>query len=366
MSADATAAGAPAAPTAHSAARWRPALVTAAIVLLAAVIGLAISGRWNAFVGSRSAQSTDDALLRADVTPLSTKSSGLVAEVHADDFQSVKAGDLLVQLRDDDFRAQVDLAEASVRAAQAALASLRRQKELQTSRITGARANLAATAADLLRAKLERNREEMLLTTGATTNQRVEVAVADHERYQATMVGREAEIDVQRKQVSVLDAQEAELIADLGAKQASLRVAQVNLGYTRIVAPEDGFLGEKRVRPGQYVSAGTEVVSLVGRNVWVVANYKETQMADVRLGDSAEISVDGVPGVVYKGRVDTISPATGSQFSLLPPDNATGNFTKIAQRIPVKITIDPDQPDLDRLRSGMSVVATIHTAKTAR
>src|SRR5262249_26485042 len=327
--------------------------------------GLTISGKWNAFVGSRSAQTTDDAVLRSDVTPLSTKSAGLVAEVRAEDFQSVKAGDLLVQLRDEDFRAQVELAEASVRAAEAALASLRRQKELQTSRITGARANLAATAADLLRAKLERKREEQLLVEGATTNQKVELAVADHDRFQATMVGREAEIEIQRKQVSILDAQEAQLVADLSAKKAALKVAQVNLDYTRIVAPEDGFLGEKRVRPGQFVSAGTHVVSLVGRNVWVIANYKETQTANVRLGDQAEVAVDGVPGVVYKGRVETISPATGSQFSLLPPDNATGNFTKIAQRIPVKIALDADQPQLDRLRSGMSVVATIHTAPAA-
>lgn len=201
---------------------------------------------------------------------------------------------------------------------------------------------------------------------GRATSLELTDTVADHERYQATMVGREADIDIQRKQVSVLDAEEAQLIADLGAKQAALKVAQVNLDYTKIVAPEDGYLGEKRVRPGQYVSTGTQVVSLVGRTVWVVANYKETQMADVRLGDAAELSVDGAPGVVYKGRVDTISPATGSQFSLIPPDNATGNFTKIAQRIPVKITIDPEQPELERLRAGMSVVATIHTGKTAR
>src|SRR5262249_5397961 len=198
-----------------------------------------------AFVGSRSAQTTDDAVLRSDVTPLSTKSAGLVAEARTEDFQPVKAGDLLVRLRDDDFRAQVELAEASVRSAEASLANVRRQKELQASRITGARANLAATAADLNRAKLERVREETLLKTGATPDQKGEVAVADHERYQANMVGREADIDIQRKQVTVLDAQESELVADIAAKRASLKVAQVNLDYTRIVAPTDGFLGEK-------------------------------------------------------------------------------------------------------------------------
>lgn len=364
MSPEAPAAAAPVlGPVPGSPARWRPALVTVAILLVAAAIGLAISGKWNALVGASSAQTTDDAVLRADVTPLGTKSAGLVEKVQIEDFQPVKAGDLLVQLRDDDFKAQVDLAEASVRAAKAALASLRKQKELQTSRITGARANLAATAADLLRAKLERVREEQLLSTGAITKQQVELAVADHERYQATMAGREAEIDAQRKQVSVLDAQEAEAVADLAAKEASLKVAQVNLDYTRIVAPEDGYLGEKKVRPGQFVSAGTQVVSLVGRKVWVIANYKETQVANVKLGDGVDVAVDGAPNVVFKGRVEKISPATGSQFSLLPPDNATGNFTKIAQRIPVKIALDPEQPQFDRLRSGMSVLATIHTGR---
>jgi membrane fusion protein, multidrug efflux system len=351
------------APVPHSPPRWRQGLVTVAILLVAAALGLAITGKWNVIVGERSAQSTDDAVLRADVTPLGTKSAGLVQRVLIEDFQSVKAGDLLVELRDDDFKAQVDLAEASVRAAKAALASLREQKELQNSRIAGARAGLAATAADLQRAKLERVREEQLLSTGATTNQKVELAVADHERFRATMVGRETEVDLQRKQVSVLDAQEAQLVADLAAREASLKVAQVNLDYTRIVAPEDGHLGEKKVRPGQFVSAGTQVVSLVGRKVWVIANYRETQMANVELGDDVEVAVDGVPGVVFKGRVAKISPATGSQFSLLPPDNATGNFTKIAQRIPVKIALDPDQPMYDRLRSGMSVVAKIHTGR---
>ena len=163
--------------------------------------------------------------------------------------------------------------------------------------------------------------------------------------------------------MAVLDTQEAQLKADLRAKEAALKVAQVNLDYTRIVAPTDGVLGERKVRPGQLVSAGTQVVSLVGNTTWVIANYKETQLANVRVGDAAEVRVDGVPDVAWKGHVDTISPGTGSQFSLLPPDNASGNFTKIAQRIPVKIVIDPDQSRADRLRSGMSVIATIKTSR---
>jgi membrane fusion protein (multidrug efflux system) len=159
----------------------------------------------------------------------------------------------------------------------------------------------------------------------------------------------------------MLGARESQLEAELRAKEASVAVAQVNLDYTRIVAPTDGVLGERKVRPGQLVSAGTQVVSLVGNIVWVIANYKETQLAHVRVGNRAEVRVDGIPGVVWRGRVDTISPASGAQFSLLPPDNASGNFTKIAQRVPVKIALDPDQQLSDRLRSGMSVVASIKT-----
>jgi membrane fusion protein (multidrug efflux system) len=287
----------------------------------------------------------------------------MVAQVATGDYQSVRAGDLLVQLRDDDFRAQVELAEAGVAAARAALENLRKQKDLQQSRIALARANLDATAADLEKARRDRIREDQLVKQDVSTQQRLEHAVADHERFRATLIGRQAEIDTQRKQVAVLDAQEGQLRADLQAKEAALKVAKVNLDYTRIVAPTDGVLGARNVRPGQLVSAGTHVVSLVGNDIWVIANYKETQLANVRVGDRAEVRVDGVPDGVWVGRVDTISPGTGAQFSLLPPDNASGNFTKIAQRIPVKIVLDPGQRMVDRLRSGMSVIATIQTAR---
>jgi len=353
----------PVAPATPRQSKARQAVVPIAVIAIAAAVLAAIAGRWDAWVGSRSRQTTDDAYLRSDVTPLSTRSAGIVARVVFGDFAKVKAGDLLVQLRDDDFQAQVELAEASVKAARAALENLRKQKDLQQSRIALARANLDATAVDLEKTRRDRIREEQLVKQDVSTPQRLEHAIADYERYRATLIGRQAEIDTQRKQVAVLDAQEAQLKADMLAKEASLKVAQVNLDYTRIVAPTDGVLGERKVRAGQLVSAGTQVVSLVGETVWVVANYKETQLARVRVGDAAEVRVDGVADVVWKGRVDTISPGTGAQFSLLPPDNASGNFTKIAQRIPVKIVLDEGQRETDRLRSGMSVIATIKTSR---
>ena len=340
-------------------AKLRGVVIPIAVLLFAAVIVLLLTTQWNSWVGSRSTQTTDDAYLRADITPLSTKISGIVSEVAVEDYQRVTVGELLVKIKDDDFRAQVEQAEAGVLAAKAALNNNYRQKELQFSKIAQAQANIKATGADVERTRLERTREEELEKTGSSTHQKLEQAVADEERFRATLIGRQAELETQRKQVAVLDAQEKQLQADINAKEAALKLARINFDYTRIVAPTDGVVGERKVRAGQLVSPGTQVISLVGQTVWVVANYKETQLRNVQAEDKAEVTVDGVPGVVFTGHVETISPASGSQFSLLPPDNATGNFTKIAQRIPVKIVLDPNQVLVDRLRPGMSVIATI-------
>ena len=162
----------------------------------------------------------------------------------------------------------------------------------------------------------------------------------------------------------MLDSQELLLRADLDSKIAALTLAQINLGYTRITAPASGFVSERRVRPGQLVSPGTQVISLVQSDVWVQANYKETQVRHMRAGDPANVRVDAFPGVSLKGKVDQVAPASGSQFALLPPDNATGNFTKIVQRVPVKIVLDSGQPTVGRLRPGLSVIATVRTNGT--
>ena len=219
--------------------------------------------------------------------------------------------------------------------------------------------------------------------------QKLEQAVADEERFQAQRASRLAEIDsagaqlasrqadlqrarahldnsraeleAQRRQRAVLDSQEQTLHADLSARQAALELARTNLGYTRIVAPQDGIVGERKVRAGQLVSPGTQIVSLVENQIWVQANYRETQLLRIRPGDRAEIRVDALPGLVLKGHVEEIAPASGSQFALLPPDNATGNFTKVTQRVPVKIVLDDHQNGTERLRPGLSVVASVRT-----
>src|SRR5215813_5712658 len=313
--------------------RVRPFLVPILIVLLAAgILGITTS-QWNTWTGGRSRQVTDDAYVRADITPLSTKISGIVGQVAVADYQRVKAGDLLVQINDDDFLAQVEQAEAAVD-------RLHKQRELQASKIAQAEAQINATKADVDRTRLERVRQEALEKAASGTHQTLEQAMADERRYRATLSSGQAALEAQQKEMVVLDAQEKQLEADVNAKKAALKLTRINLGYTRIVAPTDGVVGERKVRAGQLVSPGTQVISLVGLpNVWVIANYKETQLSNVQVGDKADVAVDGVPGVLFTGHVDTISPASGSQFSLLPPDNATGNFTKVVQRISVKIVL---------------------------
>jgi membrane fusion protein, multidrug efflux system len=395
--------------------RW---LVPAIILALAVGIVLLITTDWNSWSAGRAIQETDDAYLHADLTPLSTKVAGLVATVAVSDYQAVKAGNLLVALRDDDFNAQVQQAEASVSAAEAALINNQKQKELQDERIVGAddgvrtaEANIAAAQAgieaanasiagarggvesvqaNVTRTAKERKRQEALIATESTTPQKLEQAVADDESYRSQLASRNAdlatanaqlssrqadlararaqltsaqsEVETQKRQRAVLDSQELQLHASLELQKAALALAKTTLGYTKIVAPEDGIVSERLVRPGQLVSPGTQVISLVQNDVWVQANFLENQIRGIRRGDVADIRVDAVPGVLLHGRVEEVAPASGSQFALLPPDNATGNFTKIAQRIPVKIVLDRDRSTDARLRPGLSVIVRVHTS----
>jgi membrane fusion protein (multidrug efflux system) len=337
-----------------------------AIVLVAGVLAILFMTRWDVWVGARARQTTDDAYVRGDITPLSAKVEGYVRRVPVNDFQLVKAGDLLVEIDDDDYRARVAQAEADLLGSEAAIDNLKSRKELQHAQISQAESVITATQADVERTKLEAARQRTLLATTFGTPQKVEQSVADQKRFEANLERNRAELEGARRQMAVLDTQELQLRADAKAKRAMLDLAKINLGYTRIVAPVDGMVSERGVREGQYAHAGTQILSVVPlANVWVIANYKETQLTRVAIGQTAEITVDSFPGVVVAGRVESISPASGSQFSLLPPDNATGNFTKVVQRIPVKIVLDPKNPLAGRLRPGMSVEATIVTDSAA-
>jgi len=370
--------------------KWQRYATPLLVVLLAVAIIFTITRNWNSWEGGRAEQITDDAYVRGDLTPLSTKVAGIVREVRVSDFQLVHKGDLLVQLDDDDYRAQVAQASAAVEAAKAAIENNRRQKELQQAKveraqagvtqanaeISASQAGIEAAQADIARTLPERRRQESLMDSNATTRQKVEQVVADDERSKAQLASRQAGwqqakamltssesgVDAERRALNVLGSQELQLIADLHGKEAALAVAQVNLAYTRIVAPEDGTVGERQVRPGQLVSPGTQVIAFVSKVKWVQANYRETQLTNVKIGDPAEVRVDAYPGHVVNGKVIEIAPASGSQFALLPPDNASGNFTKVVQRVPVKIALD-DSSLAAALRPGLSVTATVRTRK---
>jgi len=244
------------------------------------------------------------------------------------------------------------------------------------AQIAAAEAGKQAVEAQVVRAHSERKRQEALYQAHSATQQTLEAAVSNDEQLSAQLASRDADLnqahtmlrsselsaEAERRSKSVLESQDMQLQADLLAKRAALAAATVNLGYTKIYAPGDGNVGERQVRPGQLVSPGTQVISFVDVTKWVQANYRETQLTNVKVGDPAELRIDQYPGQVIRGKVLEIAPASGSQFALLPPDNATGNFTKVVQRIPVKITLD-DKAFAASLRPGLSVIATVRTRR---
>ena len=368
--------------------RWQNYATPILVVILALAVLITITRNWSAWEGGKVDQVTDDAYVRGDVTPLSTKVAGIVRAVDVADYQQVHQGDLLVELQDDDYRAQVDQANAGVAAARAGIVENLRQRQLQDARIDKAMAGIDqakaqiaaaeagkdAVQAELIRARSERKRQEGLYQSHSTTQQNLEAAVAAEGNYSAQFASRDADLnqartmlrsselaaEAERRSKAVLESQETQLQADVRAKQASLAVTSVNIGYTKIYAPGDGTVGERQVRPGQLVSPGTQVISFVALTKWVQANFRETQLTNVKVGDPAELRIDEYPGQLIRGKVVEIAPASGSQFALLPPDNATGNFTKVVQRVPVKIALE-DSTFATKLRPGLSVIATVRT-----
>src|ERR1700729_1779940 len=375
-------------PVPRQGARWQNYTTPVLVVILALAVLITITRNWNGWEGGKVEQVTDDAYVRGDVTPLSTKVAGIVRTVEVADYQQVHKSDLLIELQDDDYQAQVDQANAAVAAARAGIEENLRQRQLQDARIdkaiagidqakaqiAAAEAGKDAVQAELIRARSERKRQEGLYQSPSATQQNLEAAVAAEGNLAAQFASRDADLaqartmlrsseiaaEAERRSKAVLESQAIQLQADVRAKQANLAVASVNIGYTKIYAPGDGTVGERQVRPGQLVSPGTQVISFVALTKWVQANFRETQLTNVKVGDPAEIRIDEYPGQVIRGKVVDIAPASGSQFALLPPDNATGNFTKVVQRIPVKIALD-DSTFATKLRPGISVIAPVRT-----
>ncbi|WP_375311856.1 HlyD family secretion protein [Bradyrhizobium sp. A5] len=357
-------AGAPAPPPKPTASSlWsRLAIPLFAVIVALAFVALATL-RFDEWVGNAVIQTTNDAYVRSELTRLSSRVSGEVLTVAVTDFQRVKAGDLLIQIDPADYQAQVAQSEAAVAAAQAVLDNLANQVELQYATIAQADAARLSAEALQVEAKQEQDRQQSLSQTESGTRQRFEQAVAGYAKAQADVRASRAVIAAQQHQLEVLQGTRKQRAADLEASKATLASVKLKLGYTKITAPFDGVVGERQVQPGDYVNIGTNLINVVPLpKVYVIANYKEIQLTHVAPGQPVEITVDSFPREKLRGKVERIAPATGAQVALLPPDNATGNFTKVVQRIPVRIQFDDNQPLLTRLVPGMSVVTNINTA----
>lgn len=350
----------------------RRGVVVRAIVLAA---GLLLAGAfimdWNAFVWEGARRETNDAQIRGDPTQLLARVSGNIVEVAVTDYQPVHAGDLLYRIEDDDYQARVDRAAADVAAAEAGVALAEAQVASQRSQVGVAAAAARSDGAQLERARLERVRQGQLLGTESGLRRAWEAAVADERRYGATLSGDRSAVGAARAGIAVQEAQADQARATLQAQRAALALAQVNLGYTRIAAPVDGVVGLRQVFQGQHVGPGAMLITLVPlADVWVVANYREEQLTHMQPGQPAGIRVDAFPGVLLHGSVQSIEPTSQAQSSLLPPNRAVGNFTKIVQRVPVKITLDgmgnPGHPLAGRLVPGLSVETTVDTATIGR
>ena len=336
---------------------WR-----AVILLLAVGVLVLITTRWSRWESNSRRQSTDDAYLQSDLTPISAKVAGYVRSMPVQDYERVHAGQVLAEIVDDDYRATVDQLSASVAAAAAQIEALKAQQQLQAANVQAARASVAAITANVEQNTRDLARQQVLFKTGSSSTEAAERLQTVKAQLSAQLEQSRAQASAAARQLTVLAAQQAQAEAALAAQVANLAIAKINLRYTRIVAPQDGVIGQRQVKPGQLVGVGGQVTSLTPLpNVWVIANYKETQLTHMAVGEKAEVRVDTFPGHRLRGHVLAFAPGAGSQFALLPPDNATGNFTKVVQRVAVKILIDDTDGLADRLRPGMSVVAIVDT-----
>jgi len=349
----------PSAPPAAAKVVFKRALMAAAG---AAAIALAAHYGWDYWSVGRFHVSTDDAYVQADTTTIAPKVSGYLVDVLVGDNQAVKAGQTLARIDDRDYKVALAQAEADVAAAKAAIASREAAIDAQQSTIAAANSTVLADEANTTFAVQEDKRYADLASSGFGSVQNAQQAAARVAAARAGVQRDRATLEAAIKQLALQKAELAESHALLGHNEAVRDQAAINLGHTAIVSPVDGVVGNRTLRVGQFVQAGTQLMSVVpSAAAYVLANYKETQLTDVRGGQPVDIEVDMFPGRVYHGHVDSLAPASGQTFALLPPDNATGNFTKVVQRIPVKILLDPESAGSGDLRPGMSVTPSIDT-----
>lgn len=309
-----------------------------------------------------SVETTNNAYVKGQVTLLSPQIPGYVVAVPVQDYMTVKKGDLLVQIDDRIYRQQLAQAQATLLQQQSSLSNFAENRLAKQASLDLAKAQLQSAEAGLEKAELDDKRTGALVDRGFSTQSSGDQTRIALEQARSTVAQAEANVRIAEQNLALIDAGKPALEAAVASAEASVKLAEINLDNTRIVAPVDGRLGEVAAHVGQYAAAGTQLTSITPATVWVIANFKETQLSHVTVGLPVTFRVDGLGGVELTGQVSRIAPAAGSEFSVLKPDNATGNFTKIAQRIPLRIEIDPGQPETAALRPGMSVVVRIDTA----
>ena len=352
----------------HTKISLRPSRAVTKRAMLALALALGVAGAADLGYGylttGRYLETTDDAYVKADSTIIAPKVSGYISEVLVADNEPVKAGQVLARIDDRDFKAALNQAHADVAAAEASVRNLNAQIELQEPLIQQQAAEVDAAEANLKFAEQERSRYDELMKSGSGTVQRAQQTDAALRAQTAQLQQGKAGLIAANKKIEVLDTERAKAVAQLDHARAVEQQAALNLSYTQITAPVDGTVGARTLRVGQYVQAGTQLMAVVPLDaVYVVANFKETQLTHVRNGQPVEVRIDSFSATRLKGHVDSLSPASGLEFALLPPDNATGNFTKVVQRVPVKIVLD-DQSLRGLLRPGMSAEPTVNTKAT--
>jgi membrane fusion protein (multidrug efflux system) len=330
------------------------------VFLVAVGIIIVVSTNWTRWEGGSGWQRTNDAYIQSDITPISAKVAGYLRELPIQDYEHVHKGQVLAQLVDDDYRAAVAQAQAGVASATAQAQVLTAQQALQHANLEAARALVASTTASLEQNDRDLARQRRLLETGSSSTEASEKLATLHAQLEAQLSQNRAQALAADRQLAVLSAQLVLNEAAVAAQRAALDTAKINLSYTTITATQDGVSGRRQAKPGQLIGAGSQITTLTPLpNVWVIANYKETQLTHMAVGQKAEITVDTFPGHTLHGHLLNFAPASGAEFALLPPDNATGNFTKVVQRIAVKIVIDDADGLADRLMPGMSVEANV-------
>jgi len=348
--------------------RRRFSLKQIAIIVLILIIGVVTTKfACDWWTVGRFVESTDDAYVGGDVTVIAPEVAGFVKQVAVTDNQSVHAGDLLIKLDDRDYRAVLAKADAAVALQQATLTNLDATRHLQAAVIAQAQAEIAATDAETSRAHDDQVRFQKLLGTGAISIQGFQQADANYKLALAAGAKAQATLEAAQRQLDVIATQKMQAQAALQQVIAQRESAQLNLGYTELRAPIDGVIGNRSAQIGAYATTGSQLISLVpSHGLWVDANFKENQLVNIRPGSPATVKVDSLPGQIFHGHVASVSPATGAQFSVLPPENATGNFTKIVQRVAVRIVLDDSTAALDQLRAGLSVTAKVDTRSTVK